>query len=493
MTLEQRLLTIDEEIPEIEKYQPGKATTIEELWKDFIEPRLPEPKIAVKWFYFLKKYCEDPNIEPVFAIRTYGTWEDSEIQDVKTLRRGFYNLTDAGFSFFYSDNFFAAYFEKLALMKFDPDNYYEEFKELMATRKFPARFPVEREKHKDKATGKRIKDDEETARAAYKIDGSNGPNPGFSNEVSKFYIAHIFDTGKGYDINGKSMKIADIADSFDGRGDYSDWTIHSDKYGSFYARDLKNVSNRIPNIDSKKLFTSIFLRFTCPMNYVLTPSTSSHIWDTVDGKTHKLKRGMFKNVGECPELQEYAKKQLRIYYGKNKNGKYYFDEFIEAIAVYDDGKILDDSGKKIINVEYEIGNHPRKNKNSDGTNTKTVSNTLRTPKPSYTYNGKTYDTQRDLCLAVITDYVKQNPNITIDDLKSVWNFKGMRRAVLDETELKQNQKNRKDYFLDNNDKLSLSDGTAVVSTQWKEPLVDTFITIAKKEGFLIQKNIVKQD
>ena len=75
MTLEQRLLTIDEEIPQIEKYQPGKAATIEELWKDFIEPRLPDPKIAVKWFYFLKKYCEDPKIEPVFAIRTYGNWE----------------------------------------------------------------------------------------------------------------------------------------------------------------------------------------------------------------------------------------------------------------------------------------------------------------------------------------------------------------------------------------------------------------------------------
>ena len=480
MTLEQRLLTIDEEIPQIEKFQPGKATTIEELWKDFIEPRLPDPKIAVKWFHFLKKYCEDPNIEPVFSIRTYGSWANSKTKDVKTLRRGFYNLTDAGFSFFYTDNFFAAYFEKLALMKYDPDNYYEEFKELMATRKFPARFPVEREKHKDKATGKRIKADEETARAAYKIDGSNGPNPGFSNEISKFYIAHIFDTGKGYDVNGKSMKIADIADSFDGRGDYSDWTIHKDKYGNFYARDLKNISNRIPNIDSKKLFTSIFLRFTCPMNYVLTPTTSSHIWDTVSAKTGKLKRGMFKNVGECPELQEYAKKKLRIYYGKNKNGKYYFDEFIEAIAVYDDGKIIDDSGKKIINVEYEIGNHPRKKKNSDGTNTKTVT------KISYTYNGKTYDKQKDLCLAVIKDYVKQNPNITIDALKSDWKIKGVAHVVKKPTELTQNDKKHKNYF---KEELSLSDGTkAVVYNQWIESRVDAFIDKAKTHGLVIQKN-----
>ena len=486
MTLEQRLLTIDEEIPQIEKFQPGKATTIEELWKDFIEPRLPDPKIAVKWFYFLKKYCEDPNIEPVFAIRTYGSWEDYKIQDVKTLRRGFYNLTDAGFSFFYSDNFFAAYFEKLALMKFDPDNYYDEFKYLMESRKFPARFCVDKETHKDPVTGKLIKDDAETAQAAYKIDGSNGPNPGFSNDVSKFYIAHIFDTGKGINVNGKNMEIGTILKSFDDRGDYSDWKIHKDKYGNFYARDLKNVSNRIPNVDSKKLFASHFLRFACPMNYVLTPSTSSHIWDTVSAKTGMVERGMQKNVGECPELQEYAKKQLRIYYGKNKNGKYYFDEFIEAIAVYDDGKIIDDSGKKIINVEYKIGNHTRKKKNSDGTNTKTVSNTLRAPKTSYTYNGKTYN-QRALCLAVIKDYVKQNPNITIDDLKSDWKIKGVAHVVKNKnTELTKNDEAHHNYF---KEELSLSDGTkAVVYNQWIESRVDAFIDKAKTHGLVIQKN-----
>lgn len=109
------------------------------------------------------------------------------------------------------------------------------------------------------------------------------------------------------------------------------------------------------------------------------------------------------------------------------------------------------------------------------------------PKPSYTYNGKTYN-QRDLCLAVIKDYVNQNRNITIDQLKQTWNFKGMRRAILDAKELKQNQRTRKDYFLDNNDLLKLSDGIAVVSTQWTGDLVDEFIKIAKKEGFTIQKN-----
>ncbi len=485
MTLEQRLLTIDEEIPQITKYQPGKATTIEELWKDFIEPRLPDPKIAVKWFYFLKKYCEDPSIEPVFAIRTYGNWKNSKEKDDKTLRRGFYNLTDAGFSFFYTDNFFAAYFEKLALMKVDPDNYYEEFKDLMKSRKFPARFPFSKEMHKDPVTGKKVKADVETARAAYKIDGTNGPDVGFTG---LYYLAHIFDTGEGINVNGKNMEIGAILKSFDDRGNYSDWTIHSDKYGNFYARDLKNVSNRIPNVDSKKLFASHFLRFACPMNYVLTPATKNHIWDTVRKETGMLERGMQLNVGECDELQEYAKKQLRIYYGKNKNGKYYFDEFIEAIAVYDDGKIIDDPGKKRINVEYEIGNHPRKNKNSDGSENNTSSNAK--PKP-YTYDGQQYS-GRGLCLAVIKDYVKQNPNITIDDLKNAWKIKGVAYVVKNKnTELTKNDEAHHNYF---KEELSLSDGTkAVVYNQWIKPLVDIFIKQAETYGFVIQKNIVKQD
>lgn len=485
MTFEKRILTINEEIPILDKYEQGNATTIDEFWTNFIEPRLPNPKIAVKWFYFLKRYCEDSDIEPVFAIRTYGTWKDSKKKDVKTLRRGFYNQTDAGFSFFYTDNFFAAYFEKLALMDFNPDDYYDEFKYLMESRKFPARFPVEQEKHKDPVTGNRIKADEETAKAAYKIDGLNGPNPGFSDKASKYYIAHIIDTGKWFNVNGKEMNISDIAGLFGGRGDYSDWTIHTDKYGSYYARDLKNISNRIPSVDSKKLFSSIFLRFTCPMNYVLTPTTSSHIWDTVDSSGN-LKRGMYKNIGECPELQEYAKEKLRIYYGKNKTGKYYFDEFIEAISFYDAGNRIDHSGKKIINIEYGIGIHPKKKNNNSVQKKSPVAQII--SKNSYSYNGNIYN-QRHLCLAVIKDYVKQHRNITIGQLKQVWNFKGMRRLILNETELNEEQKRRKRYNLDNNDKLFLADNTvAVISTQWTETKVDEFIKIASNLGFSIQKN-----
>ena len=90
-------------------------------------------EIISQWCNLLYRYIDDSNV--VFAIRKFGDRGRNGDYD---LRRGFYTLTNKDYSFFYTDNYFSAYFFKMAFDGFVPN--YEEFKNLLISRKFPARF-----------------------------------------------------------------------------------------------------------------------------------------------------------------------------------------------------------------------------------------------------------------------------------------------------------------------------------------------------------------
>ena len=285
--------------------------TIKEFWETFIVPRLPgENQIDIykEWFELLKKYCDDD--DAVYAIRCFSNTCGGS-KNYKTLRRGFYTKTNQAYSFFYTDNYFSAYFLKMAMDGYVPE--YEEFKNCMLSRKFPARFGPHDSKY-------------EKPKAAYAI---NGKDPGFA--INGYKIAHIIDAGMNYDFRGKETGLAEICKTFFPRGDYNDWKEEVDSYGACYVRRLSDL-----NDEAREILKAHFLRFTCPFNYVLTPKKSCHI-------CHK---NGINDIAEHPAFQQYAREQFYKLFGEE------YKKYLECLKIHGLSS-MDDPGNFKIDIEYD--------------------------------------------------------------------------------------------------------------------------------------------
>lgn len=282
--------------PIVIEYVPVSCDSIEDFWEKFVKERLPKPDVVFKWNNLLKRYVEEEDC--VFAIRAFGNWEskkqDYEKNKNEALRRGFLTHTNINCSFFYTDNYFAAYFMKMALDGYVPK--YDDFYNAMLTRKFPARFG-------------RYDSEFEAKRAAYSLQGKD---PGLNKGGYK--LAHIVNVGKDYCYDNKRFTIGEICNNFFPRGDYNQWTLMSDAYGEYYARKLQIKSET--SHEARTFLKAHFLRFTSPMNYILTPKKSLH-------KTAVKVNG--NDIAESIELQTYAMKKLRDIYGEC------YDQYLEDI------------------------------------------------------------------------------------------------------------------------------------------------------------------
>src|SRR5690554_5306452 len=137
MSLEFKLRNI--KVNRIPELRDGHSNTIELFWEDFIKPLLPDKDCVLKWNELLIRYSKEP--DAVYAIRAFFNWSNRhvEVERGDELRRGFLTIpNNATYKYFYTDNFFAAYFQKMALDNYCPT--IEEFKDMMQSRKFPARF-----------------------------------------------------------------------------------------------------------------------------------------------------------------------------------------------------------------------------------------------------------------------------------------------------------------------------------------------------------------
>lgn len=316
MSLAQELALINSQ-NRVTQIQHGYDPTIGDFWKNFIDPALPDSNVVIEWFRLLSDYVDQD--DAVFALRCYGNWKSYKTKDDYTLRRGFYNLTDKNYSFFYTDNFFAAYFAKMALDNYVPT--LSEFKSMMLSREFPARYGL------SAAT--------ERARAAYSIDGKKGRDPGF--QTNGYKIAHVVDSGKRIFYNGQETTIGQICDNYCNRGDYYDWTLHSDSFGDFYARDLKM------DPAARELLVAHFLRFACPMNYIFTPKKDCHVLGV---------KVPMNDIAECVELQQYAMHEFHARYGKD------YDDFLNRIMLPPSLQLsalplATVLGAKTIDIEYD--------------------------------------------------------------------------------------------------------------------------------------------
>lgn len=245
MTLEEKLKSIDK--PAVLPLGTGNPTSVEELWRTFIEPRLPKKEIVLQWHRVLMEYIRQSNA--VFPVRGYASPErgyaTKGLKKYDTLRRGFLTQTSDSYRFFYTDNFHVAYYLKLAV-----DGYVPSVQELLSAYKrrvFPARFGTDTSEERELMAMPR-----------------GGKNPGFT--LAGYMIAHVFDVGKEYYENGKRLSLKrDILDIYYPRGEREDWEVVCDCTGDYYLRelDVKPIA--------KKYMIAAFLRFVHPFNYFLMP------------------------------------------------------------------------------------------------------------------------------------------------------------------------------------------------------------------------------
>lgn len=264
----------------------GSYETLESFWENFLKPLLPDKSIVLKWHELLMKYVNDS--EAIFAIRAYHNWPNKKHNDTD-LRRGFYTkINNKDYSFFFTDNYFATYFEKMLSNNYVPD--YNSFKASMLNHQFPARF------------GRSTK--AEKSKALYDINAKN--DPGFQKNGYK--LSHLVDVGNNYWINNENFSLTRLLDIYELRGKYSDWK--RDTYNSNnYVRHMTITDNFF---ELKKIMVAHFLRFIHPFNYILTPRKSFQSFDGVS-----ITR---KDIGEYQPLLDYI---------SNKYHEMYGDAFVE--------------------------------------------------------------------------------------------------------------------------------------------------------------------
>lgn len=253
--------------PRVPQLSPGKSETIEDLWNNVILPLLPPKDVVLSWHKVLMDYVKSPRA--MYAIRGYNS--DSK-KRYHLLRRGFLTRTDKGYSFFYTDNFHAAYFMKLALDGVVPT--VDALLEVYNSRKFPARF------HRD------TQDERELMAIP------NGQDPGI--QTAGYKLAHIYNVGKDYYSGTKVLSlIRNIVDVYFPRGERTDWEITVDETGPHFERFLSVQP------EAKDYIIAAYLRFVHPFNYFLVPKSSV---SSVD-------------VSENPQLISFVENKMREIYG----------------------------------------------------------------------------------------------------------------------------------------------------------------------------------
>lgn len=318
MTLEEKLNTISN--PKMFPLPSGTSKTIDDFWNDFIKPMLPNKTTVLKMHNMLVKYVNDP--DAIFVVRAFGSWCKNAVESDESdeLRRGFITIPDnASFRYFFSDNFYAAYFVKMVYDDYCPS--YEEFKAAMINRVFPARF------------GRSCK--LERNKAAYSV---GGKDPGISK--SGYKIAHIVDAGNHFSIDSlDDAGINELAKVYSfPRGRYSDWKKEMVDGVELFVRHHDVSDNTL------KVLKSHFLRFVDPLNYFLAPKAK---WrnNYFNSFTNNILNDVGYDIAEYKPLLDYVSDQFKQIYGKD------YEDFLTMILLPKDF-IKAPNGQEIIDITY---------------------------------------------------------------------------------------------------------------------------------------------
>lgn len=355
MTLEEKLkgINIVDSKSKLIGLETNSKIKIKDFWTDFIEPRLPNPDIVKAWSKLLIDYTNE--VDAVFVVRAFAGWckKDRETKKDDELRRGFLTIpNNAAYSYFFTDNSFAAYFHKMALDGFVPS--LNEFKTMMKERRFPAHFGRCCSMERDKA--------------AYKIGATPAPPIGQYG----YKISHISDAGEHYSLNGDDrFSITDLSKIYFPRDKYSKW-----EYNTALDCYVRNI-DVLPQ--ARAILVAHFLRFVNPFNHFLTPkakntyknNSTGIITTTIYNRYFNfLKSEDGYDIGEFKPLIDFVNERFEEIYG------YEYIEYKKCLLLPNDffGKV---SGDEVINIEY--GNPLQVIKTHKGVASTTMTGTVPIP------------------------------------------------------------------------------------------------------------------
>ncbi len=320
--------------------------TIGDFYKNFVEPRLPDPSVVYRWHEALVDYCTNPNYphHPIFFLRGGAV--------AGNLRRGFLiKAINSDYYYAFSDNYLASYIYKMALDGAYPDDgdelykLFTEFKDENqigwltisrlkqknitdkygnGKRMFPM-MPV----HYKKSAGKTYPDKYEEELNSFIING-----PVCSIGEAGYKHSHVFDAGDKYVINGRKYKISDIFKKW-----FSLKECSKLKQDYVWNQTIRNymAENDIVTTSDKNIAVACFLRFLDPINHFLAPKQGYNLFTPhVEAKIN--------DIAEYPHLLEYIKNQYKQRYQKH------YDDFTKLILP--DNPIGLDYGSEIINIRY---------------------------------------------------------------------------------------------------------------------------------------------
>lgn len=316
MRLDDKLKTINK--PALASYCSGSSVTIEEFYRNFIEPRLPKRDVVIKFHNALVKYAtETPS--PIYALRIFNENDETKI------RRGFWTkIANSERSYFYTDNSFAYLFAKMAFDNDYPVDFLNDFYKLMSNHEFPYKYTIRGSLKNEKK---------------YCAFPAWNKNPGITTH---YKLAHIFDVGGGTDCEywdgNKKYSIGEIAELIFKRGNHNEWK----QVGPYYVRE-QTIDKCNADL-AKRFLVAEFLRFVDPINYFLAPKGRYN--GIVYNHFHPYDGKKENDIGEYKPLLAYIQNQFRKRYGK------IYDEYLRLIMCkpYDiDDYIINHP----INLEYD--------------------------------------------------------------------------------------------------------------------------------------------
>ncbi len=292
-------------------YRRANAETLEKFWNDFIEPRLPPKDVVIAWHNLLKEYVQKEGA--VYAIRCFN--ENNE----EKIRRGFYTKVNNGeYSFFFTDNSFAYFFERIVLdgdcIPASVDELYNFFVERKIPYKYIIRGNLENEKKYANAFPRWKK------------------NPLITQN---YKLAHIYPDGERFKFSSNDIvSVSDMTGrNLFSRGRHNQWN----DVDGIYIRNL--TIDNAQKVRAKKWLIAHFLRFIHPMNYFLAPQAPKtkkigninirciyNMFQPNDGRKPN-------DIGEYEPLLSFIKsKFLELYQDGDKN---YYQEFVDLILPVD--------------------------------------------------------------------------------------------------------------------------------------------------------------
>lgn len=300
----------------------------------------------------------------MFAIRGYNT---AAKENYDSLRRGFLTRTDAGYSFFYTDNFHAAYYLNMAMDGYVPT--VEEMIEAYNTRKFPARFG------------------RDTSNERAMMAMPKGVDPRI--QAAGYKLVHILNVGKDYHVHGRNTSLSQIIQEFFDGGQRSDWRFNTDATGSYFLREYKVKQN------ARKYLVAEFLRFVHPFNYFLTPNKACAL------------SSVSSDIAEYQPLVDYVQAQYARLYG---------DAYKEFLSLVMPEKPTPSPVRRNIVIDLKYGLNYAETSSSSQTVSKITARTTVAQNQSRAIQSSPVQVTKEIELRIVTEYLT-NPKTSFRKLE----------------------------------------------------------------------------